>query len=300
MNVRDVASAFVAGQFLLLRHKGLVQFFKDQTSAVTKYLLAYLEQRDHTTHMEERRRVLAYIQHMDEVMFMVDDFHLFLTGMGEIETDAETRAVKMCEINNRGQWLLKYLPQIWDAGHVFTRFDMTIGQHLVYVEEHKVHCLQAITDSVVSMLRAPFSLFKLVEPQESECMTSMLLAGIMARTLSEFSAGADDDVMISLCAVGELSEVQKDHQGPLNTSVRALILAYHQALETDPLGESEEAVRLVDEIDTQLQKLERDYLAVLQKYTDAFDKAKADEENTVEKFTDAIDRLKQMITKRLH
>lgn len=257
MNYSSVAN-FFNGAYLDIRHGKVLTAIKTHCDYCTRDLLAYLNNNEGKISVIERTKVNAFINDLQEVFFMCENLHMYINGMDKISSNTKDFERKTVEIKNQGQWIARHLPGLWDAVMIFLFFDRTYGQHLNVHPVIKLHYFSAINLGILQMVKAPFSYFKLKSVIDIDVIVSGLLAGSLA--VASMNAFPTEAVDLTEESGTALAKVQAYNQDKITLSALALLKAYEKAmLQGANMGENEEVLRLIDELELSLKHLIKDY-----------------------------------------
>ena len=297
MNYSSVAD-FFNGAYLDIRHTRVLESIKHHSNFAARELLQYMERNNSKLSIVERSKLNAYVSDLSEVFFMCENLHFYIKGMDRVTSSKEEIDRKTVEIKNQGQWIARHLPSMWDGVMIYTRFESTMGKYLTVHPQARLHFFEAVNPAICDLSKAPFAFLKLKSVVEADRMTSAIMASCLAKTVTNMS-----EIVISVDAESslELAKVQAHNYEKLSSSVFSLIKEYEKSmLRGLNMGESEEALRLIDELELHIKQLCKDYEDVLRKVVekknnslvprldvDVFDKAV---NNLYDKMTEIIKR----------
>lgn len=292
----ETLAQFFQGDYLELRHEKVLNFIKNNTTQTSVMLMAYLDKKENEVKPIERQRVLALIADLSEVVFAAENLHIYITGMSRISTDEESRNRKIVEIKNQGYWITRHLPALWDAALIYARFDSTFGKYLITQEELNFHYFEAINGLVLNLSVPRYSYLRLFDVDSVDKFTKVILASSLAASVIH---NPKTHITLTEREVRMMANIQAHSYDSIKLSVKALIEQYTQAIGTAPMAETEEVLRLIDELNGKVISLQREYGQVLDDLIEVPD-ATVQPTRDVFSFETAVTKMQEMLRKRLN
>lgn len=299
MNYSSVLD-FFGGAYLDIRHPKVLESIRHHTDFATRDLLTYLDINKGKLPYAELAKINAYMTDLSEVFFMCENLHIYVIGMDKVTSTQEELEKKTVEVKNQSHWIRRHLPSMWDGVIILTRFHTTFGKYLTIHPEIKLHYFEAINPAICDMSRAPFSFLKLKSILETDHMTSAILASALAGAVTQVAEAAID---LGIDSGKVFAKIQAHAYEKIHTSVFGLISEYEKgAVENAPMGETEEALRLIDELEQHIKQLRRDFVEAfdnLKKQKQELTAPTLDPEVYHKAVTTMYDKMRDIIQRRL-
>lgn len=280
--------------YLNLRHVKVFELIRHHYELACKELQRTLDNTSISS--VQRMKISAYKSDLTEVMFVCENLHLYFKGIGKVISEDETYKTKVSEVKNQWEWITKYFPNLFDGVVMHQRFSDTFGKYLHFSDELQFNYFEIVTMSIYDISKPPFSFLKLKSEKDASDVTKMILAGSLGKTICDL---ANVDVIIYENVAKVLGSLQTQYFNQVQTAVQELIVEYEKAyLIFAIMGESNEVLVKIDNLDKIIKKLCEDYQQVL-KESEQPNETKTPTDVDQKSYPKLNDKLHDILKKRL-